>query len=122
MRETEEPDVLLQPMRDGAEVARDYNRTGRTLRDHPVVFLRPDLIERGMVTCRQALEARDRSSLSVAGLVLVRQRPGSAEGVVFITLEDETAAINVIIWSDMFERFCRVVLSGQMRGVVGRLL
>ncbi|MBL7238880.1 error-prone DNA polymerase [Komagataeibacter rhaeticus] len=121
MHEAEEPDVLLQPMRDGAEVARDYNRTGLTLRDHPVAFLRADLIERGMVTCRQALEARDRSSLSVAGLVLVRQRPGSAEGVVFMTLEDETAAINVIIWPDMFERFRRVVLSGQMLGVVGRL-
>uniref|UniRef100_UPI003B5CA228 error-prone DNA polymerase n=1 Tax=Komagataeibacter piraceti TaxID=3229897 RepID=UPI003B5CA228 len=121
MREAEEPDVLLQPMRDGAEVARDYNRTGLTLRDHPVAFLRPDLVERGIVTCRQALEARGRSSLSVAGLVLVRQRPGSAEGVVFMTLEDETAAINVIIWPDMFERFRRVVLSGQMLGVVGRL-
>lgn len=57
----------------------------------------------------------------MAGLVLVRQRPGSAEGVVFMTLEDETAAINVIIWPDMFERFRRVVLSGQMLGVVGRL-
>ncbi|KPH85228.1 DNA polymerase [Komagataeibacter intermedius AF2] len=121
VREAEEPDVLLQPMRDGAEVARDYNRTGLTLRDHPLAFLRADLIERGMVTCRQALEARDRSSLSVAGLVLVRQRPGSAEGVVFMTLEDETAALNVIIWPDMFERFRRVVLSGQMLGVVGRL-
>lgn len=121
MREAEEPDVLLQPMRDGAEVARDYNRTGLTLRDHPVAFLRDDLSERGMVTCRQAFEARDRSSLSVAGLVLVRQRPGSAEGVVFMTLEDETAALNVIIWPDMFERFRRVVLSGQMLGVVGRL-
>ncbi|WP_039795071.1 error-prone DNA polymerase, partial [Komagataeibacter europaeus] len=121
MREAEEPDVLLQPMRDGAEVARDYNRTGLTLRDHPLAFLRADLIEHGMVTCRQAFEARDRSSLSVAGLVLVRQRPGSAEGVVFMTLEDETAAINVIIWPDMFERFRRVVLSGQMLGVVGRL-
>ncbi|WP_010517675.1 helix-hairpin-helix domain-containing protein, partial [Komagataeibacter oboediens] len=121
VREAEEPDVLLQPMRDGAEVARDYNRTGLTLRDHPVAFLRDDLSERGMVTCRQAFEARDRSSLSVAGLVLVRQRPGSAEGVVFMTLEDETAAINVIIWPDMFERFRRVVLSGQMLGVVGRL-
>ncbi len=121
VREAEEPDVLLQPMRDGAEVARDYNRTGLTLRDHPVAFLRDDLSERGMVTCRQALEARDRSSLSVAGLVLVRQRPGSAEGVVFLTLEDETATINVIIWPDMFERFRRVVLSGQMLGIVGRL-
>ncbi|WP_010511632.1 error-prone DNA polymerase [Komagataeibacter europaeus] len=121
VREAEEPDVLLQPMRDGAEVARDYNCTGLTLRNHPVAFLRDDLSERGMVTCRQAFEARDRSSLSVAGLVLVRQRPGSAEGVVFMTLEDETAAINVIIWPDMFERFRRVVLSGQMLGVVGRL-
>ena len=120
-REAEEPDVLLRPMREGAEVTRDYNRTGLSLRDHPLAFLRSDLSEKGIVSCRQALDAKDGRRLTAAGLVLVRQRPGSAEGVVFVTLEDETAALNVIVWPDMFEKYRRVVLSSQMLGVKGSL-
>lgn len=117
----EEPDVLLQPMRDGAEVVRDYNRLGLTLRDHPLTFLREDLRARDIITCRQALAAKDGKRLTVAGLVLVRQRPGSAEGVVFMTLEDETANMNVIIWPDLFDANRRVVLGGQMLAVKGML-
>ncbi len=113
--------MLLQPMRDGAEVVRDYNRLGLTLRDHPLAFLRRDLRERDIVTCQQALAAKDGKRLTVAGLVLVRQRPGSAEGVVFMTLEDETANMNVIIWPDMFDANRRVVLGGQMLAVKGML-
>lgn len=120
-READEPDVLLQPMRDGAEVVRDYNRLGLSLRDHPLTFLRSDLRERDIVTCRQALAAKDGKRLTVAGLVLVRQRPGSAEGVVFLTLEDETANMNVIIWPDLFDANRRVVLGGQMLAVKGML-
>lgn len=120
-REAEEPDVLLQPMRDGAEVVRDYNRLGLTLRDYPLAFLRRDLRERDIITCQQALAAKDGKRLTVAGLVLVRQRPGSAEGVVFLTLEDETANMNVIIWPDMFDANRRVLLGGQMLAVKGML-
>ncbi|GAB6967689.1 hypothetical protein JCM25156A_23520 [Komagataeibacter kakiaceti JCM 25156] len=120
-REAEEPDVLLQPMRDGAEVVRDYNRLGLTLRDHPLTFLREDFQTRGIFSCRQALATKDGKRLTVAGLVLVRQRPGSAEGVVFMTLEDETANMNVIIWPDMFDANRRVVLGGQMLAVTGML-
>ncbi|MBS1041086.1 error-prone DNA polymerase [Gluconobacter cerinus] len=120
-REAEEPDVLLRPMQEGAEVTRDYNRTGLSLRDHPLAFLRSDLSEQGIVSCQQALDAKDGRRLTAAGLVLVRQRPGSADGVVFLTLEDETAALNVIVWPDMFEKYRRVVLSSQMLGVKGRL-
>ena len=121
IREAEEPDVLLQPMRDGAEVVRDYNRLGLTLRDHPLTFLREDLQTRDIISCRQALAAKDGKRLTVAGLVLVRQRPGSAEGVVFMTLEDETANMNVIIWPHMFDVNRRVVLGGQMLAVTGML-
>ncbi|MBB2160666.1 error-prone DNA polymerase [Gluconacetobacter sacchari] len=120
-REAEEPDVLLQPMRAGAEVTRDYNRIGLTLRDHPVAFLRDDLRQRKFFSCREAHEARDGRRLDAAGLVLVRQRPGSAEGVVFLTLEDESGVLNVIIWKDIFEKYRRVVLAGQMLGIKGRL-
>lgn len=120
-REAEEPDVLLQPMRDGAEVVRDYNRLGLTLREHPLTFLREDLRARDIISCRQALAAKDGKRLTVAGLVLVRQRPGSAEGVVFMTLEDETANMNVIIWPDLFDANRSVVLGGQMLAVTGML-
>ncbi|MBB2206563.1 error-prone DNA polymerase [Gluconacetobacter takamatsuzukensis] len=120
-READEPAVLLQPMREGAEVARDYNRLGLSLRDHPVAFLREDLRRMGIVSCRQAAEARDGRRLTAAGLVLVRQRPGSAEGVVFLTLEDETRALNVIIWRDLFETYRRRVMSGEMLAVMGNV-
>ncbi|ATU74454.1 hypothetical protein CT154_13570 [Komagataeibacter xylinus] len=115
------PSVLLQPMRDGAEVVRDYNRLGLTLRNHPLTFLRGDLQTRGIISCQHALAAKDGKRLTVAGLVLVRQRPGSAEGVVFMTLEDETANMNVIIWPDLFDANRRVVLGGQMLAVTGML-
>ncbi|WP_173582739.1 error-prone DNA polymerase [Acetobacter musti] len=120
-READETDVLLQPMREGAEVARDYNRSGLTLRDHPVAFLREDLRRLGAVSCREVARAGDGRGLMAAGLVLVRQRPGSAGGVVFLTLEDETGVLNVVIWADMFEKYRRVILSGQMLAVKGRL-
>ena len=120
-REANEPAVRLQPMREGAEVTRDYNRIGLTLRDHPVAFLRDDLRRMGIVSCRQAIEARDGRRLMAAGLVLVRQRPGSAEGVVFLTLEDETSALNVIIWRDLFDRYRSRVMAGQMLAVTGNV-
>ncbi|KXV48582.1 DNA polymerase, partial [Gluconobacter albidus] len=121
VREAKEPDVLLQPMRAGAEVARDYNRIGLTLRDHPVAFLRDDLRRDDILSCRDAINARDGKRLTAAGIVLVRQRPGSSKGVVFMTLEDETATLNVIIWADTFEKFRPVVLSASMVAVKGRL-
>ncbi|WP_246401810.1 error-prone DNA polymerase [Gluconacetobacter dulcium] len=120
-REAEEPDVLLQPMRAGAEVARDYNRVGLTLRDHPVAFLRDDLRREGILSCRDAIGAKDGKRMTAAGIVLVRQRPGSSKGVVFMTLEDETATLNVIVWADVFEKFRPVVLSASMVAVKGRL-
>ncbi|MCH4091861.1 error-prone DNA polymerase [Acetobacter sp.] len=120
-RETEEPDVLLRPMRAGAEVARDYNRVGLTLRAHPVAFLRDDLRQDNILTCRAAVASRDGKRLTAAGIVLVRQRPGSSKGVIFLTLEDETATLNVIVWPDIFEKFRSIVLSATMLAVKGRL-
>lgn len=99
-------------MRDGAEVVRDYNRLGLTLRNHPLTFLREDLQARDIMSCRQALAAKDGKCHTVGGLVLVRQRPGSAEGVVFMTLEGEMANMNVIIWPDLFDANRRVTDAG----------
>lgn len=121
MREAEEPDVLLQPMRAGAEVARDYNRVGLTLRDHPISFLREDLRREGILSGRDAVTSKDGKRLTAAGIVLVRQRPGSSKGVIFLTLEDETATLNVIVWPDVFEKYRPVVMSAAMLAVKGRL-
>ncbi len=99
----------------------DYNHTGLTLRQHPLSFLRADLAKRQILTCAEAMAARDRQWLTAAGLVLVRQRPGSAKGVMFITMEDETGVANVVVWPKLFERSRRVVLGASMMAINGRI-
>jgi error-prone DNA polymerase len=116
-----EPTVSLKPMTAGGEVVEDYVHVGLTLRRHPVSFLRQDLYERRIVTCAEAMEARDGRRLESAGLVLVRQRPGSAKGVMFITIEDETGIANLVVWPKVFEAFRRVVLTAGMLAVRGRI-
>ena len=81
-------------MTAGGEVVEDYRHVGLTLRQHPASFLRADLASRRIVTCAEAMNARDGRWLTTAGLVLVRQKPGSAKGVMFITIEDETGIAN----------------------------
>lgn len=119
--EQAEPSVELRPMVAGREVVEDYSHVGLTLRQHPVSFLRADLSRRRILTCAEAVSGRDRRWVHVAGLVLVRQRPGSAKGVMFITLEDETAVANLVVWTKVFEKFRRVVLGSSMIGVKGRV-
>ena len=97
-RKSDEPAVALRPMTAGGEVVEDYGHVGLTLRSHPVSFLREDLGASGIVTCAEAMAARDGRWLEAAGLVLVRQRPGSAKGVMFITIEDETGIANLVVW------------------------
>jgi error-prone DNA polymerase len=86
-----------------------------------VTFLREELRLRGIVPCADLLTSRDGQRVAVAGLVLVRQRPGTATGVIFITLEDETGIANLVIWSSVFERQRRIVLSASMLGCRGRV-
>ncbi|TDR34791.1 error-prone DNA polymerase [Aquamicrobium defluvii] len=119
--EQSEPTTMLRPMAAGREVVEDYGRLGLTLRQHPVSFLRSDLARRRIMTCAEATACRDRRWVHIAGLVLVRQRPGSAKGVMFITLEDETAVANLVVWSKVFEKYRRIVLGSGMIGVKGRL-
>ncbi|ANL50990.1 DNA polymerase III subunit alpha domain-containing protein (plasmid) [Rhizobium phaseoli] len=119
--EQQEPDVELRQMTDGHNVVEDYTHIGLTLREHPLRFLRADLAKRRIVTCSQAMTARDGQWLMAAGLVLVRQRPGSAKGVMFITIEDETGIANVVVWPKLFERSRRVVLGASMMAINGRI-
>jgi error-prone DNA polymerase len=120
-REQVEPAVALRPMTEGGEVVKDYGHVGLTLRRHPVSFLRRDLARRGIATCAEAVRAPDRARVALAGLVLVRQRPGSAKGVMFMTIEDETGIANVVVWQRVFRRFRRAVLGTGMVGVRGRV-
>ena len=94
---------------------------GLSLRRHPVEFLRADLTGRRIVTCAEAMAANDGRWLEAAGLVLVRQRPGSAKGVMFITIEDETGVANLVIWPSLFERQRRIVLSAGMMAARGKI-
>ena len=116
-----EPAVVLRPMTDGGEVVEDYATTGLSLRAHPVSFLRADLAAQRIVPCAQTLRARDGAKLTISGLVLVRQRPGSAKGVLFITIEDETGIANLVVWPDVFERQRRLILTSSMLAVSGRV-
>ena len=118
--ELDEPAIALRAMPAGREVVEDYGHIGLSLRRHPVSFLREDLARRRIVTCAEAMAARDQRWLEAAGIVLVRQRPGSANGVMFITLEDETGIANLVVWQKVFERYRRVILSSSMIAVRGR--
>ena len=84
-------------------------------------FLRADLTTRGFVRACELRNRRHRATVQVAGVVLIRQRPGSAKGVVFITLEDETGVVNLVIWPDTMERYRKVVMGARLIEVRGRL-
>lgn len=86
MAEQHEPEVTLRPMTESHNVVEDYAHVGLTLREHPISFLRRDLTARRIVTCPDAMNARDKSFVCAAGLVLVRQKPGNAKGVMFINI------------------------------------
>ena len=116
-----EPAVVLDPMRPGREVVEDYGSTGLTLRAHPLAFLRAELRQRGMVACADLAHLRDGRRVVVPGLVLVRQKPGSARGVMFITTEDETGVANLILWPSVFARQRRLVLSATMIACYGKV-
>ncbi|WP_375465325.1 error-prone DNA polymerase [uncultured Methylobacterium sp.] len=116
-----EPAVDLVPMGAGREVVEDYHATGLSLRAHPLAFLRGDLAAQGYRPCRVLDTAPTARALAVAGLVLMRQKPGSAKGTMFITLEDETGIANLIVWPPVFERHRRLILTAGMMGVRGRV-
>ncbi len=113
--------VALPPMTMGEHVAEDYRHLRLSLKRHPLALLRGDLDPGNYVPAARLADTPDGARVSVAGLVLVRQRPGTASGVIFATLEDETGVANVIVWSRTFERFRRVVLGATLMGVTGKL-
>jgi error-prone DNA polymerase len=115
-----EPEVTLAPMTEGREVVEDYRAVQLSLRAHPLAFLRAELDRAGIVPAASLGRLKDGDKIRVAGIVLVRQRPG-AGNVTFITLEDETGIANAIIWQRIFERQRRIILSAAMVAIHGRL-
>ncbi|WP_315833528.1 error-prone DNA polymerase [Bradyrhizobium prioriisuperbiae] len=114
-----EPAVALPSMTERREVVEDYRSHGLTLRAHPLSFVRDQLSQSGISTCARLRDAPDRSRITVSGLVLVRQRPGSAKGVMFITLEDETNIANLVVWPSLFDKQRKIVLGAQMMACRG---
>ena len=113
----QEPAVSLPQMSLGDEVIEDYLSLRLSLRAHPMELLRPRLP--GLVANSDLLQAKGR--VVVAGLVITRQRPGTASGVVFITLEDETGVSNVVVWKAVYAAFRRAVVTGRLLRVTGRI-
>jgi error-prone DNA polymerase len=116
-----EPDIALPPMRLGEHVVEDYRRLHMSLKAHPVAFLRPDLARRGILRHDELPAIASGRRVTVGGLVLVRQRPGTAAGVIFMTLEDETGIANTIVWPKIFESFRPIVLGARLISVTGKL-
>jgi error-prone DNA polymerase len=105
----------------GEQVVADYETTSLTVKAHPVGLLRDRLAGEGWRDCGRLADCPDGAPMRVAGLVLVRQRPGSARGVIFITIEDETGTANLVVLPPVFERLRRPVLQARLLGAVGRV-
>ena len=119
--ELNEPVMNLRAMTEGAEVVRDYGQVGLTLRRHPVSFIRGDLRARQLVSCSEAMATRDGRYVRTAGMVLVRQQPGTASGVIFITAEDETGVLNAIVWPKVWETYRQAGLRATLLQINGTI-
>jgi len=113
--------ALLPEMPLGEHVVEDYASLSLTLKRHPLAFLRAELAGEGLVTAAELAHLPVDRRLSIAGIVLIRQRPGSANGVVFITIEDETGIANLIVWPAILERFRRAALGASLLRCTGKL-
>jgi error-prone DNA polymerase len=100
-------------------VVNDYQTIRLSLKAHPMSFLREHYAAQKFITADQLKTIRDGKRLSIAGLVLIRQRPGSAKGVVFITIEDETGVANLVVWPDVFEKQRKIVMGARLMAVHG---
>jgi len=116
---TESEPASLPAMPLAEHVVNDYQTIRLSLKAHPMGFLREQYARQKFVTADRLKTIRDGKRLSIAGLVLIRQRPGSAKGVVFITLEDETGVANLVVWPDVFEKQRKIVMGARLMAVHG---
>ncbi|MGI9351359.1 MAG: error-prone DNA polymerase [Rhizobiaceae bacterium] len=117
----QEPEVHLPPMPLGEHVMIDYQSLTFSLKAHPISFLREQLARQRFIRNVELRDLPSGRNVTVSGLVLVRQRPGSAKGVIFQTIEDETGVANIIIWPKTFEKYRTLVLGSRCVGIRGKL-
>jgi len=110
---------MLRAPREGEDIVADYRSLGLTLGRHPLALLRPRLAALGWLTAAELWDRTDGSRVRAGGIVVTRQRPGSASGVTFVTVEDETGQANLIVWKSLGERQRRVLLGARLLGVTG---
>ena len=118
----EQPDEDARPLPEmplPEQVVADYQTIRLSLKGHPMQFLRPMFAGEGVIACERVCHANDKRRVSCAGVVLVRQRPGSAKGVVFMTLEDETGIANIVVWPKVMEHFRKEVMGARLILVEG---
>ena len=116
-----DPEVSLPEMTLGEQVIDDYASLRLSLKAHPLELLRPEMDARGAAPTEDLLSAKNGDRVEVAGIVLVRQRPGTAKGVVFMTLEDETGIANIVVWRHMLERYRPIVMGGRLVAIRGKV-
>jgi error-prone DNA polymerase len=116
---TDEEVLLLQPAQEGEEVIFDYASLGLTLRSHPLQILREQLSKKKLLTAAQMHDYPSGRLVRACGIVTMRQRPQTAKGVVFVTLEDETGSVNVIVWRAVKEQFRHEVYQSRLLAVYG---
>jgi len=116
-----EPEVALPAMALSEHVVNDYQTLRLSLKAHPMSFLRAHFAAKRVRACDELRSAKDGAYVSVAGVVLVRQRPGSAKGVVFMTIEDETGIANAVVWPKTLERFRKVIMGARLIVIHGRI-
>lgn len=117
----EEPVPLLRAPSEGQDLVADYQNLGLTLGRHPLALLRERFQRRGFLRADELRRAGNKTRVEVSGLVITRQRPGTASGVTFVTLEDETGQINLVVWKALAERQRKVLLNSRLLGAQGEL-
>ena len=117
----DDEDVTLPQMPLSEHVVVDYQTTGLSLKAHPMSFMRNACEARGILAAADLSRQVNAARVALAGVVLVRQRPGTAKGVVFVTIEDETGIANCVVWSTVMERYRRVLMGSRLLLVQGRL-
>ena len=116
-----EPEAPIPPASAVEEISADYASTGLSVRGHPMALVRPTLAGERVRTARELVRLPDRAPVEVAGLVIVRQRPETARGIVFVSLEDETGIVNLVVMPDVYERFRPVVRGAPFLVARGRV-
>ena len=112
---------LLRPPTEGANIVADYKSTGLTIGRHPLELIREQLDEKGILTAASLWSQPNAAFVRTAGLVITRQRPGTASGVIFVTLEDETGNSNLVVWNHVAERYRQALLNSKLMAVYGHI-